>query len=549
MSTASEIIATRKNAGISIDPRLTDLLKKTPGLTEELYTNAVLDSLGGTYPWLTQKLERSDEPTVPSYKSVIGVLGLEDEEGGRTALQQFLEDFPKKQADWKKKALKKDSTLGERGWKTVKKIWQQAVNDKMYADIAKARKAALEGRNPETGEIEHPLDWAAGKLMDIFTPRRKKAFEEGRDPTAAETIMDVAQNAAYAIPMGGAEAAIARGLIGSTAGKVAGTVGAAAIAPSAITALDYGLGTKDYAGIGDAAIDAGLGTATNLGVNKVLAPSIGAFLNLGSVRSRLPRQVVDFLENNTSPKQKGLNLVNEAKAKIKLHQKETDSQYLDKLMRGVKPDRMTPDELQAAYDIVNVGKLSKNKSAVDEFTEGMQIMRDMSKAMPDNKTSVADIIDNSFLVGAPDFAKRAMLKNPELIALMEKRGLKDYAKDPNTYVDVLKSYVTNEAGNDAAAQRALSRFGIDPKDLRKEQDKARKDKKASFAASEILGGSRGPLSTESEMFIEDIRKNPGIMYTGHPDPAKRDAFKIWLLKEGNDLLRGTAAARPTFDVK
>lgn len=548
MATVSEIIAARKNAGLGIEPRVSEILASAPGITEELYTNAVLDSLGETYPWLTQKLERSEEPGIPDYESVVGLLGLKDEEGGRSALEQFIEDFPKKQAAWKKKALKKDTTLGERGWETVKEIWRQANLDKMNADIVTQRDNALHGRD-ENGNIVRPLDFAAGKIADLFTPRRMNAFKEGRDPTAAETIMDVAQNAAYAIPMGGAEAAISRGLLGSTAGKVAGTVGSAAIAPSAITALDYGLGTKDYAGLEDAAIDAGLGTATNLGVNKVLAPSIGAFLNLGSVRSRLPRQVVDFLENNTSPKQKGLNLVNEAKAKIKLHQKETDSQYLDKLMRGVKPDRMTPDELQAAYDIVNVGKLSKNKSAVDEFTEGMQIMRDMSKAMPDNKTSVADIIDNSFLVGAPDFAKRAMLKNPELIALMEKRGLKDYAKDPNTYVDVLKSYITNEAGNDAAAQRALSRFGIDPKDLRKEQDKARKDKKASFAASEILGGSRGPLSTESEMFIEDIRKNPGIVVTGHPDPAKRDAFKIWLLKEGNDLLRGTAAARPTFDVK
>lgn len=548
MATVSEIIAARKNAGLGIEPRVSEILATAPGITEELYTNAVLDSLGETYPWLTQKLERFEEPGIPDYESVVGLLGLKDEEGGRSALEQFIEDFPKKQAAWKKKALKKDTTLGERGWETVKEIWRQANLDKMNADIVTQRDNALHGRD-ENGNIVRPLDFAAGKIADLFTPRRMNAFKEGRNPTASETIMDVAQNAAYAIPMGGAEAAISRGLLGSTAGKVAGTVGAAAIAPSAITALDYGLGTKDYAGLEDAAIDAGLGTATNLGVNKVLAPSIGAFLNLGSVRSRLPRQVVDFLENNTSPKQKGLNLVNEAKAKIKMHQKETDSQYLDKLMRGVKPDRMTPDELQAAYDIVNVGKLSKNKSAVDEFTEGMQIMRDMSKAMPDNKTSVADIIDNSFLVGAPDFAKRAMLKNPELIALMEKRGLKDYAKDPNTYVDVLKSYITNEAGNDAAAQRALSRFGIDPKDLRKEQDKARKDKKASFAASEIIGGSRGPLSTESEMFIEDIRKNPGIMYTGHPDPAKRDAFKIWLLKEGNDLLRGTAAARPTFDVK
>ncbi len=549
MATASEIIAARKNAGISIDPRVTDVLEKTPGLTEELYTNAVLDSLGGTYPWLTQKLERSDEPTVPSYKSVIGVLGLEDEEGGRTALQQFLEDFPKKQADWKKKALKKDSTLGERGWNTVKEIWKQASLDKMNADIANARKAALEGRNPETGEIEHPLDWAAGKIMDFFTPRRKKAFEEGRDPTAAETVMDVAQNAAYAIPMGGAEAAIARGLLGSTAGKVARTVGAAAIAPSAITALDYGLDTKDYAGIGDAAIDAGLGTATNLGVNKVLAPIAGALINVGKVRGTVPQWVRDFLENNSSPKQKGLDLINEAKTKIKLHNKETDAQYLDKLMRGLKPDRLTPEELQAASDIIEVGKLAKNPKAVEEFTEGMQIMRDLSKSMPETKTSVADIIDNNFLAGAPDFAKRAMVKNPELIALMEKRGLKDYAKDPYTYVDILKSYLVNQAGDDAAAQRALSRFGIDPRDLRKEQDKARKEKKASFAASEILGGSRGPLSAESEGFLQDIKNNPKLMVTGYPDQKKNDAFKIWLLTEGNNLLRGTAAARPTFDVK
>ena len=548
MATVSEIIAARKNAGLGIEPRVSEILATAPGITEELYTNAVLDSLGETYPWLTQKLERSEEPGIPDYESVVGLLGLKDEEGGRSAMEQFIDDFPKKQAAWKKKALKKDTTLGERGWETVKEIWRQANLDKMNADIVTQRDNALHGKD-EDGNIVRPLDFAAGKIADLFTPRRMNAFKEGRDPTAAETIMDVAQNAAYAIPMGGAEAAISRGLLGSTAGKVAGTVGAAAIAPSAITALDYGLGTKDYAGLEDAAIDAGIGTAANLGVNRVLAPGIGKLINVGRVSGRTPKWLRDFLENNTSPKQKGLNLVNEAQAKIKLHQKETDSQYLDKLMRGVKPDRMTPEELQAAYDIVNVGKLSKNKAAVDEFTEGVQIMRDMSKAMPDNKTSVADIIDNSFLVGAPDFAKRAMLKNPELIALMEKRGFKDYAKDPNTYVDVLKSYLTNQYGDDAAAMVGLSGTNISLKDLRKYQDKERKSKKASFSASEILGGSRGPLSTESEMFIEDIRKNPGIVVTGHPDPAKRDAFKIWLLKEGNDLLRGTAAARPTFDVK
>lgn len=89
MATASEIIAARKNEGVGIPARVTDVLATAPGLTEELYTNAVLDSLGDSFPWLTQNLERSEEPSIPSYKSVIGLLGLEDDENGRTALQKL----------------------------------------------------------------------------------------------------------------------------------------------------------------------------------------------------------------------------------------------------------------------------------------------------------------------------------------------------------------------------------------------------------------------------------------------------------------------------
>ena len=105
MATAGEIIAARKNAGISIDPRVTEVLGTTPGLTEELYTNNVLDSLGNSYPWLTQKLERADEPSIPDYSSVIGLLGIKDDENGRTALEKFVEDFPKKQTEWITKIL------------------------------------------------------------------------------------------------------------------------------------------------------------------------------------------------------------------------------------------------------------------------------------------------------------------------------------------------------------------------------------------------------------------------------------------------------------
>ena len=548
MARISEILAERMNEGFGIPARVAEVTGSAPGITEELYTNAVLDSLGGSYPWLTARLEKSEKPSIPSLKSILNLL-IEDDEGGRTALQQFVEDFPEKRAEWKKKALKKDSTLGERGWKTIYDIWKQVSVDKMNSDIKEARKNALEGLD-KNGEIENIGQYAWSKAAKAFTPRRYKAFEEGREPTNLETAMDIGQNAAYMVPMGGAEAAIARGLLGSSAGKVAGAVGSAAIAPSVVTSGDYLLGTKDYADKKDAFTDAAIGTATNLGVNKVIAPAISAVLNVGKVRGTIPQWLRKFLEDNSSEKQKAKDLVKEAEARIKLHNAETSEQYADKLRRGVTPDRLSEEQIQKYRDILDVGSLSKNKEAVDEFSEGWKLMRDVSKFSKE-KQPLENMIDNAFVDpnGAPESIKRAMVENPELISLMEKKGIKDYAKDPYTYTDVLKSYVVNEAGNDAAAQRTLSRFGIDPKNLRKDQDKKRMEKKAKASVSEIIGGSKGSLSPESEMFLQDIKEDPGIVVTGHKNPKLKDAFKIWLITEGNDLLRGTAASRPAWEVK
>ena len=103
MARISEILAERKNEGFGIPERVAEVTGSAPGITEELYTNAVLDSLGGSYPWLTARLEKVKKPSIPSLKSILNLL-IEDEEGGRTALQQFVEDFPEKSAEWKKKA-------------------------------------------------------------------------------------------------------------------------------------------------------------------------------------------------------------------------------------------------------------------------------------------------------------------------------------------------------------------------------------------------------------------------------------------------------------
>jgi hypothetical protein len=73
-----------------------------------------------------------------------------------------------------------------------------------------------------------------------------------------------------------------------------------------------------------------------------------------------------------------------------------------------------------------------------------------------------------------------------------------------------------------------------------------KRKQVRSEVKEILDISPG-LSEESIEFLNDIKNNPDIVKTGHP--TKRDRFNLWLLTEGQDILRGTSAHRPIWDVK
>jgi hypothetical protein len=57
------------------------------------------------------------------------------------------------------------------------------------------------------------------------------------------------------------------------------------------------------------------------------------------------------------------------------------------------------------------------------------------------------------------------------------------------------------------------------------------------------------LTSEDERFLSDIAKDPSILQYGYEDSRLNDQFKMWLLKGGNDLLRGTDAFRPVWDVE
>lgn len=639
MAMASEILGEMKNAGETIPGRIDTLRNTTPGLTEQLFTNNILDSLGETYPRFTDKLERNDDAAVPTLDAVIAFIGSKDrylkddagvkdnKKGARTAVDKFIEDFPKNQKKWKKIVLD-EPTMGEKGWNSVVKLWQQASTDRMYEDIRKGQFAAMNGLDPETGEIIHPLDWMAGKIGGAFTPRRQRAFEEGRDPTLAETIMDVAQNGAYMVPVGAAEAAAARAVANPMASKVLGALVGSAVAPAAVATADYALGTKPYSGVADAAIDAGIGTATNLGVGKVAAPLLGQLANLGNVKGRVPQYVIDFLQGTKFERSKARDVISEAEQALKRHANETNAQYATKLRKGKTPDRLTDEQAIAYEDILAARDYAKNakykQEFADEWRRGMErdnygtyrpvedptLPRDQWDDLLNvqrNKKSLETMVDDA-LPGSKlgtDMSKgsyttylenyggrqeaqvaRALKAHPELISLFDDRTLKQILNDPELLFDMGRTWAVNKMGNDAAASRILSRWGIDVGNLRKWQDESRKEQQirgtvsdilaadsiagkraldainyssSSFpgsasstaAASQVVSGEAPRLSPESQKFLTAIANDPTIMMYGYPtdDPNEAEAFKSWLLREGHSLLSGTPAARPTWEIK
>lgn len=636
-TTAEEIIAERRNAKLPVPGRIDTLMYATPGVTGQLFTNNLLDSLGGSYQWLSEPLERNDEAAVPTLKSVVSMLATKDKSltddpgadkgkpGAKTAMDKFIDDFPKKRAKWRDIILE-DKAMGKRGWDTVEKLWQQASTDKMYQDIAKARYAAMNGLDPETGEIIHPLEWMAGKLGGAFTPRSQKANEEGRDATPSEFLMDVLQNAAYAVPMAGAEAAAARAVANPLASKVLGATVGAALAPAAIATADYALGTQPYSGPLDAVVDAGIGTATNLGVGKVLAPIIGQLATLGNARGKIPQYVIDFLEGSKFERTKARDIISEAEQALKKHANETNQQYATKLRKGKTPDRLTDEQAIDYEDIIATRDYARNAKLKEEFADawknGMEAgdygvfrpLRDptaprvewddllnvqrgkkplgkmVEEALPGSNLgedlsggTYANYLEN--FGGRPERqVSRALSKHPELISLFDDRTLKQILNDPELLFDMGRTWAINKAGNDVAASRVLSRYGIDVGNLRKWQDEERRkagirttvstildaDERAKDNAiaetqssssmgtssasaampSQVLGpGAPAQLSEQSRKFLGQIAVDPTIMIYGHPDPEQREEFKTWLLTEGHSLLSGTPAARPTWDVE
>lgn len=166
----------------------------TQGLTDELYTNNVIDALGGdkNLPYWIEDVKTVKNPTIPVVGEIVKVLGLEDDEGakqgkGRTAVDKFVEDFPKMRKEWKE-TVEGDEKWGERGWKTVESVWKQAVKDKAEEERKQAMYDAV-----HDGSV-------SGFITRLLFPRATERIANTGDFQPKDIALDIGENLAMTVP-------------------------------------------------------------------------------------------------------------------------------------------------------------------------------------------------------------------------------------------------------------------------------------------------------------------------------------------------------------
>ena len=494
-----------------------------------------------------------------------------------SAAEQFLDAYFGGEKDkgtrerWRTGIVEK---YGEGAWDNAKKVINRAENDRMNANIAEARRKEID---PTFSEA--PLHkWASSALMGLFTPRRKKAFLEGRDPEWNETLGDIGQGVLYALPAGkiaqGAKAAAAAGNAGvKTASKILGNLAAQAAAPTAVVGMDQALGNRDYTW-DEALTEAAIGTATNLGVNKGIARVLGPAyqMAMGKVRGRLPQGVIDFLEGNAPAKEKAQEKLDEAAAKLFDHYRETVGNFMRRVAKGEKPAMLNAQELQKMKDIVELGdyiRSGEGERLSEALTQAIKQNQQGIKAVADNigkeplwqldtqtldemkkpfEEAFAKVLNNTKYTQQTDAVKRAITSDPELLSLFYKNTPREAFDE--AAANAIKIWGVNEYGSDHDAGVVMNTFGTPVKELRKEQEKSRQERSRKVSASRILGDlekAGTELTEEDTKWLKKIEQNPG-MVQGFGE-GNTPSFRNWMLLRGADLLSGTPLYRPAFSAE
>jgi len=543
----------RRATGVPIPSQIVDVFDTTKGLTDELYAKDVKSTLGKGAPAWVETSEVSEEPSIPTMDVVLSKLGIkaDDDPTGEKAARKFVEDFAKKQGVWKKK-IESDPELGERGWETVKDLFKQTSNDLMNYDIAEGRKRIASGSD------EKGFDWLQTKLANLMAPRVVKAVEEGRDPEWNEIVRDGFSNVAYAVPAGRVAKILSK--TAPAALKVVAQGLSQAAAPATVAGVDYVV-DPDY-DLQDAYTDATVGTLANLGVNKVLGPTLGRGLStvMGKMSSRLPPSVKAILEGSVTPRELADETIANAEKKLA----QAEEKFAAGNLREGASNSISKDELATAKGVKEIAKaanktleVSKGKhitpSQILQKVEQQQgdklkkhhendVMGSIVQQLnhPGTAPKKAGEFSKEFIEGKRKYSD-IFKANPELKTL--------FAPQPKfSWGNILvpaENYAVNQYGtySKSADVAGSSLPFVDVKKI-KEDNATRKAKSdAQGAIGKILSAS-SDLTDEDQKYLRMVEENPDVLKF-----SQDDGLKQWLLRRGHSILQGTPAHRPLWEVR
>ena len=527
-----------------LDPRLAATAERVYAPTDEL----AADSLIAQFPNQFEGVKAAGNKAVlPDLSTAASLVGLVDVKGGPTKEEQFIEQFPKKQKEWKDDIVA-DERLGKRGWKSIYETWKAASVSKMMRDSDDERKKAVDGEGWQK---------AGATLMKIFTPRRYEAIVRGDDPSFTDTAGDIVENAAYMIP-------------GATFGKIISGANKAA------NAAKFGLGIASAPAIAeffDATTrgdddpnadrrnfswgDVLMGAATNAAVNRGIVRAMGGLYNtaLGTAQGGVRGKIRNFVDNiGKSSYQQGKDALAKAAEDAKLPRVGEGQISPEILNGGVGGVRSIGDAAgKQAEDFVKFSQIVDNLNYMPKMKKGANIndVVDYLAETPEAKSLVQRVLEGPYAKDAMNLLRGNKLTPREKFDDIAQQALGTYVV--NKYgsrrdADVM----TRVLGGAASGLFSMAGEEVDPRFVqnftRQEHEDFENEENRKKVEKAIKGEE---LSETDKKYIEIVKNNPSVMkvgYTPNDDPQGRK-FKMWLLERGNKLLAGTGLVRPTWEAK
>lgn len=558
------------------------------GLTDELRDNAYLSQFKGGIPAFldVDGVKITGDPLVPTLVKIIESLPIEDDptskENPRSKLQKFIEDFPKKQKEWKE-YIEENQTLGKNGWLLTKELWKRALKDKTVEEQKKAMHDAV-----HDGTL-------SGFLARTLFPRATEHIENEGDFDTKDMALDIGENVAMLAPGGvisGFGGSIARKLapgafrkasaiIGKMGegtlknvvkripGAVSDVIGNAAVplASEIADAISYGEGEgmdqrADFS-IGDVLTGTLINKLIDRNLYRKLLPGFAEFSGeIGRVASA--GGIREVLEAGASSAKAGADYARKTRAAA-------SGKYIPEGIEGMTPEmfgmrregNMAFSNLADQEAVSKAKKVSEILDAIDQGKIGVKTKKEVSDLAKKNKAnhadeSVAEYVKYSDILNVPENMKETLkglgkdeLDNIINYATWYGKGsgkAKTLEQVGNVVKQAIPAWGKNKAGRDDDVKRIFNHvpvIGTFAKDNQKETHEAPWKRSASSELEKLLE-SDPSVDSVSARYIKDLIANPDIVKYGHPtDPS---GFNLWLLEKGHDILRGTKVHRPVWKI-